>query len=478
MVCSSSTREGRELLALRAGLEAYVEAGKTFGIPFLHPWANRVSRDRFALGGREVDATGARRDPDGAPIHGLLTASPGWRVEAAGESAIVARHAWDGEHLEAFPFPHDVELAVTLAPEGLTITTTVTATAEVEVPVSFGFHPYLALPPGDRAGARVALPVRRRQLVDDRGLPTGAHEDVGAVPRRPLGEATYDDCFDRLGTRPSVRGRRRARAALGRARPRLRGGAGLRPARQRTSSASSRWSPRSTRSSPARVSRGRVPACRTSRSGASAWPRADGRAGLLRLARGVAELARGAPRRGDRGVGRLLEEAHGEAVARVVRRGRPGALRRLDRRAGPADRRRAPRPALHPAQARLELVEGQRREGRAADRRGPDAAGGDRGLEARREDRTGVYTYESEVDPAEVARVEVALRADAEAWAFLASQAPSYRRTAIRRILSAKREATREKRLAELLADSRAGAEDQGALVLIRQAPAGIRQSC
>jgi galactose mutarotase-like enzyme len=127
----------------------------------------------------------------------MLTASPDWRVEAAGGRAIVARHAWDGARLKAFPFPHDVELAVTLAPEGLTVTTTVSATAEVDVPVAFGFHPYVALPPDDRAGARVALPVRRRQLVDDRGLPTGAHEDVEPV-RGPLGEATYDDCFDRL----------------------------------------------------------------------------------------------------------------------------------------------------------------------------------------------------------------------------------------------------------------------------------------
>jgi uncharacterized protein YdeI (YjbR/CyaY-like superfamily) len=78
-------------------------------------------------------------------------------------------------------------------------------------------------------------------------------------------------------------------------------------------------------------------------------------------------------------------------------------------------------------------------------------------FEARREDRTGIYSFEVENDPAEVARVEAALRADPEAWAFLATQAPSYRRVAIHRILSAKREATREKRLAELIADSRAG---------------------
>ena len=42
MVCASLTRDGEELLGLRDGLEAYVERGKTMGIPLLHPWANRL----------------------------------------------------------------------------------------------------------------------------------------------------------------------------------------------------------------------------------------------------------------------------------------------------------------------------------------------------------------------------------------------------------------------------------------------------
>jgi uncharacterized protein YdeI (YjbR/CyaY-like superfamily) len=77
--------------------------------------------------------------------------------------------------------------------------------------------------------------------------------------------------------------------------------------------------------------------------------------------------------------------------------------------------------------------------------------------EARREDRTGIYSFENETPAAEVERVEAAIRADEAAWAFFSAQAPSYRRTAIHRVVTAKREATREKRLAELIADSRAG---------------------
>ena len=197
MVCSSLTREGRELLGQKGGLEAYVERGSTFGIPFLYPWANRLSQRRFELGGRTLDLQDARGDENGIPIHGLLAASPDWTVHDASETTLVARHAWDDDRrLEQFPFPHQVELSVALGEAGLTVTTTVTPTADVAVPVAFGFHPYLNLA-ADRAAARIALPVRRRVLVDDVGLPTGGHQR--ADPERgPLGERTFDDCFDRL----------------------------------------------------------------------------------------------------------------------------------------------------------------------------------------------------------------------------------------------------------------------------------------
>lgn len=48
-------------------------------------------------------------------------------------------------------------------------------------------------------------------------------------------------------------------------------------------------------------------------------------------------------------------------------------------------------------------------------------------------------------------------QANAKAWRFFESTPPSYRRTAIFLVLSAKKEATREKRLEELIARSAAG---------------------
>ncbi|MBD3942896.1 YdeI/OmpD-associated family protein [Microbacterium sp. NEAU-LLC] len=74
----------------------------------------------------------------------------------------------------------------------------------------------------------------------------------------------------------------------------------------------------------------------------------------------------------------------------------------------------------------------------------------------RRPDRTGVYSHENpgqELPPEWEARVA----ADAAATAFLDAATPTYRRQVIHWVLSAKQESTRERRLAQLIADSAAG---------------------
>ena len=48
-------------------------------------------------------------------------------------------------------------------------------------------------------------------------------------------------------------------------------------------------------------------------------------------------------------------------------------------------------------------------------------------------------------------------RANKKAWAFFQAQPPSYRKTAVWLVVSAKKPETREKRLAALIADSAAG---------------------
>jgi uncharacterized protein YdeI (YjbR/CyaY-like superfamily) len=82
---------------------------------------------------------------------------------------------------------------------------------------------------------------------------------------------------------------------------------------------------------------------------------------------------------------------------------------------------------------------------------------GEAAFAKRTAERTGVYSHErnaaAKLSPAQDAK----LQANAKAAAWFAAQAPSYRRAAIHWVISAKREDTRERRLAELIRDSAAG---------------------
>ncbi len=204
MIGCSLRHRGAELLGQRGGLAKYVGSGSTMGIPFLHPWANRLGSDRFELAGREVDLTleglPLKRDGAGLPMHGLLTAAGGWRVErhleteAGGE--LTASFDF-GAHvllMEAFPFAHRVELAIRLDGARLEIATTVSAGGEDPVPVAFGFHPYICVPGVPRAEWVLEAPVRERLLLDERMLPSGERE-AAAIAAGPLGDRVLDDAF-------------------------------------------------------------------------------------------------------------------------------------------------------------------------------------------------------------------------------------------------------------------------------------------
>jgi uncharacterized protein YdeI (YjbR/CyaY-like superfamily) len=77
---------------------------------------------------------------------------------------------------------------------------------------------------------------------------------------------------------------------------------------------------------------------------------------------------------------------------------------------------------------------------------------------ARREAaRSGVYSYENRHLAALDSAREATFRADAAAWEFFAKQPPSYRQTAIYRVMNAKRDETRSARLERLIDASARG---------------------
>jgi uncharacterized protein YdeI (YjbR/CyaY-like superfamily) len=80
-----------------------------------------------------------------------------------------------------------------------------------------------------------------------------------------------------------------------------------------------------------------------------------------------------------------------------------------------------------------------------------------RAFEQRSDDRTAIYSYERRHTAELGDEYEAELRADERAWAFFQEQPPWYRRAAAHWVTSAKREETRRRRLAQLVADSADG---------------------
>jgi galactose mutarotase-like enzyme len=203
MIGTSLTDSGVELLGQRRGLHAYVEAGKTMGIPILYPWANRLSSNTYTAENVTVTLTpgenGVRPDPNGLPIHGVLAAYPDWRVTANSGNELIAEVDFGAEPrlLATFPYPHVLTVSVLLSDRTLTVRTTVTATGDVAVPLCFGFHPYLRLPDVARGDWLIETPALRHLSLDDRGLPTGATTSRPPA-EEPLGDKAFDDAYDHV----------------------------------------------------------------------------------------------------------------------------------------------------------------------------------------------------------------------------------------------------------------------------------------
>ena len=153
-----------------------------------------------ALPGRAgiaVDLTrmDVKRDEHGLPIHGLLVGQPGWTVEQLTTRGRVARlRAAIEVDAPAFPFPHRIEVTVTLHDPELQIDTTVVPIARRRVPVAFGWHPFLRLPARAAAtgscGSRHGSTSRSTAM----GFRPG-HRPVSRGEVVPIGRRTFDDGY-------------------------------------------------------------------------------------------------------------------------------------------------------------------------------------------------------------------------------------------------------------------------------------------
>jgi aldose 1-epimerase len=196
MIGRSLRHEGEELLFQGKGLAAYRDHGSTFGIPLLHPWANRLARP---LPASEI----VHLDPNGLPIHGVLPRVLPFTVVERTEWSVRADFDTHDhpEVLEVFPHTHALSVTAELSADALEIRTTLRAYGRRAVPVSFGYHPYLQLPGLPRERWTVDIPVRTRLVLDGRMIPTGEREPV-RIERGPLGTRDFDAAYADLGAHP------------------------------------------------------------------------------------------------------------------------------------------------------------------------------------------------------------------------------------------------------------------------------------
>jgi uncharacterized protein YdeI (YjbR/CyaY-like superfamily) len=82
---------------------------------------------------------------------------------------------------------------------------------------------------------------------------------------------------------------------------------------------------------------------------------------------------------------------------------------------------------------------------------------GVRAFTARRDEKSEIYAYEQRKGAKLGGAYEQRFRTDKTAWSFFQAQPPWYRRTASWWVISAKKEETRQRRLATLIEDSKSG---------------------
>jgi aldose 1-epimerase len=198
MLGSSLRHRGEDLLALPGGLDGY-RRGNVTGLPLLAPWANRLGERHYEVDGIAVDLDGLALTTDerGLPIHGTMTAQPGWEVIELSRRSLTARFDFGAhpELLASFPFPHELRIEASIEATMLRVDTTLVPMGDRAVPVSFGYHPYLRLPGERRENVRLRLPERRHLELDDRQLPTG-RALVEEAEDEPVGTRTFDDLYE------------------------------------------------------------------------------------------------------------------------------------------------------------------------------------------------------------------------------------------------------------------------------------------
>ena len=188
-----------------------------YGGAILAPFANRI-RGRALEGSGEIEAVvdgrtvrlprnwgGKALGAEQYAMHGLIL-DAAVRFEQPSPGVVRGRLA-AGDFAGRWPSRTDLAFEWRLAGGALELSIEARNLGDEALPMGIGWHPYLALPSGDRRQARLRLPAGRRTEVNDYDevLPTGQLLDVAGTlydfnspDGAPLGDLYLDDCFTDL----------------------------------------------------------------------------------------------------------------------------------------------------------------------------------------------------------------------------------------------------------------------------------------
>lgn len=202
--------------ALMDGGEEDIIGNKSFSVggAILLPYANRITGKldekgkliRTTVLDREIDlpANWHGKNP-GAPkyaMHGLILDAKFTDIKHDASTVSGTFHA--GNFGGYWPSSTDIVTNVELEKNAFTLTVKATNVGQESLPMGIGWHPYFAIPSGDRTQARLHLPARSRGIVNnyDDVLPTGGKVPISSTPYdfsspsgAPLGKLFMDDTF-------------------------------------------------------------------------------------------------------------------------------------------------------------------------------------------------------------------------------------------------------------------------------------------
>jgi aldose 1-epimerase len=183
----------------------WLEKPIQIGIPFLGPWANRLSEDAFFANGKKYhlnpDVSELRRDNYNQPIHGLLLFARDWEVvslKADGEHSEVTSRLEFWKHpdwMAQFPFAHTIEMTHRLTKGVLEVRLSIHNLSVESMPLVVGFHPWFQITDAPRDEWRVHVPVSTHYLLSENTIPTGQTELANLPASFTLAERNLDDVF-------------------------------------------------------------------------------------------------------------------------------------------------------------------------------------------------------------------------------------------------------------------------------------------